>query len=112
MTRKKALLSALCCIVLALACTCTRSNNLFLGEVRATAGTHPIVVTDCYRFRVDPPQVTADGFRYTPCRDADVAIRNEEAFVNGKFYGRLKPGDSILVDHGAVSIQAEARRGN
>ena len=40
-----------------------------------------------------------------PCRDADVWIRGEELTVNGKSYGRLNPGDGVLVDHGAVSIQ-------
>ena len=40
-----------------------------------------------------------------PCRDADVSIRSEELTVNGKSYGRLHPGDGVLVDHGVVSIQ-------
>jgi len=96
------------CIALFLTSACSQSNNLFLGEVRATAGSHQIRVTDCYRFRVDPPQATRDGYRYTPCRDADVLIRNEEAVVNGRSYGHLKPNASILVDHGVVSIGAPA----
>ena len=91
------------CIV-ALLAGCGRSNNLLLGEVKATAGSHKIVVTDCYRFNVDPPQQIESGYRYTPCRDADIVIRNDEAIVNGRSYGRLNPNDSILVDHGAVSI--------
>lgn len=90
---------------MALTFACSRSNNLFLGEVQGNAGSHKIVVTDCYRLSVDPPQQTSDGYRYTPCRDADVLIRNEEAIVNGRSYGRLNPTDSILVDHGAVSIE-------
>ena len=43
-----------------------------------------------------------------PCRDADVWIRAEELSVNGKSYGRLKPGESVLVDHGVVSIEPAA----
>jgi hypothetical protein len=86
---------------------CSQSNNLFLGEVHATAGSHKITVTDCYRLRTDPPQATQDGFRYAPCRDADVVISNEEAIVNGR-YGHLSLGDSILVDHGIVSIAKPA----
>jgi hypothetical protein len=43
------------------------------------------------------------------CRDADVWIRPangaEELTVNGKGYGRLNPGDGVLVDHGVVSIE-------
>lgn len=94
----------LCCIALAPVVSCSQSNNLFLGEVRATAGSHKITVTDCYRFRVDPPQATPDGYRYMPCRDADILIRNSEAIVNGRSYGHISPGDSLLVDHGQVSV--------
>lgn len=90
--------------MLAALAACSSSNNLFRGEVQATAGSHKIVVTDCYRLSVDPPQATTGGYRYLPCRDADVEIRGDEAIVNGRSYGRLNPNDSILVDHGAVSI--------
>jgi hypothetical protein len=93
------------CIAFSLTSACSQSNNLFLGEVRATAGSHQIVVTDCYRFRVDPPQATPEGYRYAPCRDADVVIRNQEAIVNGRSYGHIDPNASILVDHGVVSIE-------
>ncbi len=96
--------SALLCCIAVLTAACSQSNNLFLGEVRAMAGSHKILVTDCYRLSVDPPRTTQDGYRYTPCRDADVEIRKEEAIVNGRSYGHMKPADSILVDHGAVSI--------
>ncbi len=106
MTCRNHLLGVSCATALALLSSCSRSNNLFLGEVHATAGSHPIVVTDCYRFRVAPPQATADGYRYVPCRDAEVVIRNEEAIVNGRSYGHLAPGASILVDHGRVSVGA------
>ena len=104
------LLPALGCLATLLTPACSRSNNLFLGEVQATAGSHKIVVTDCYRWSVDPPQeikgpTGESGYRYTPCRDADVLIRNEEAIVNGRSYGHLEAADSILVDHGVVSIQ-------
>jgi len=98
-------LFASCGIAMLGVAACSRSNNLLLGEVEATAGSHRVEVTDCYRFSVDPPAKTGDGYRYTPCRDADVVIRNEEAFVNGRSYGHLNPNDSILVDHGTVSIQ-------
>jgi hypothetical protein len=103
------LLAAFCCIAITLTSACSRSNNLLLGTVQATAGSHHIVVTDCYRLSVDPPlEITGppgeSGYRYTPCRDADVFIRGEEAIVNGRSYGHLNRADSILVDHGVVSI--------
>ena len=89
---------------------CSRSNNLIFGWVQAQVGSHPVVVTDCYRLRVDPPQeVKGDGgqidYRFTPCRDADLLIRNEEVFVNGKSYGPVGPGDAIMIDHSVVSIR-------
>jgi hypothetical protein len=84
---------------------CSRSNNLFLGRVEATVGTHKVVVTDCYRTSVPPPVKIEDaGYRFTPCRDADVQIRNDELVVNGQAYGHLKPNDSVLVDHSVVSV--------
>jgi len=88
-----------------LAAGCSRSNNLFLGRVEATVGTHRVVVTDCYRTKVPPPEkVSGTDYRFIPCRDADVHIRNEVLEVNGRVYGSLKPGDTVLVDHGAVSL--------
>jgi len=54
---------------------CSRSNNLLLGRVEATVGTHTVVVTDCYRTEAPQPEKLADEggqsvYRYMPCRDA------------------------------------------
>jgi hypothetical protein len=100
---------AILCAGMILLPGCSRSNNLLLGRVEATMGGHTVVVTDCYRLSVVPPQRLADAagqpaFRFTPCRDADVVIRNAELAVNGQSYGHLNAADSILVDHGVVSI--------
>jgi hypothetical protein len=85
---------------------CSRSNNLLLGRVQAEVGSHTVVVTDCYRTSVPPPQRLGDAvYRFTPCRDADVLIRGDELLVNGQSYGRMNPTDAVLVDHGVVSIQ-------
>src|SRR5215471_2926655 len=89
---------------------CSRNNNLLLGRVQATVGTHTVVVTDCYRTSVPEPRRLPDEgghavWCYTPCRDADVWIRGEQLTVNGRDYGRLNPADGVLVDHGVVSIQ-------
>jgi hypothetical protein len=105
----RAILSFLCCIAAILTSACSRSNNLLFGTVEANAGSHRIVVTDCYRLSVDPPQEVKgspgeSAYRYTPCRDAEVVIRGEEAVVNGRSYGHINATDSILVDHGVVSI--------
>jgi hypothetical protein len=89
---------------------CSRSNNLLLGRVQAEVGSHTVVVTDCYRTSVPPPQRLPDAagravYRFMPCRDADVLIRGDELLVNGRSYGRLNPADAVLVDHGVVSIE-------
>jgi hypothetical protein len=85
-----------------------RSNNLLLGRVEATVGDHKVVVTDCYRTSVPPPETTSESgstvYRFTPCRDAEVTIRRETLIVNGGNYGMLEPGDVITVDHGRVLI--------
>ena len=50
--------------------------------------------------------MTGDGsYEFIPCRDAYVTIVNEVLTVNGKSYGRLTPGDRVLVDHGVVSTK-------
>jgi hypothetical protein len=93
---------------------CSRSNNLLMGRVESEVGSHTVVVTDCYRTSVPPPQKLQDAagravYRFMPCRDADVLIRGDELLVNGQSYGRLNPTDGVLVDHGVVSIQRRSR---
>ena len=98
---------------LVVACSaCSRSNNLLLGRVEATVDGHTVVVTDCYRTSVAPPEQIGgpneQSYRFTPCRDADVLIRNGELIVNGNSYGLLKQADAITVDHGKVLINEMA----
>ena len=104
----KPTLSACLCVAVAFT-ACSRSNNLLLGEVQAQVGTHTVRVTDCYRTSVPPPERLADAggqasYRFMPCRDADVQIRAGELTVNGRSYGHIQGSDTILVDHGVVSI--------
>jgi len=101
---KALIVPAFSCVFL---CGCSSSNNLLLGEVRATVGTHAVMVTDCYRTSVDAPRQTgAASYEFVPCRDARVTIQNEQLTVNGRAYGKLQPRDSVLVDHGVVSVHA------
>lgn len=101
MLRLSCFLSIIVCIT-----ACSRSNNLLLGRVESVVGGHTVAVTDCYRTSVAPPQELDEAsYRFTPCRDADVRIRNEDLTVNGQSYGKLKPNDSVLVDHGVVWIR-------
>jgi hypothetical protein len=89
--------------------SCSRSNNLLLGEVEAQVGPHTIRVTDCYRTNVPAPERLPDvngqpAYRFAPCRDAVVEIRAGELTVNGSGYGRIRETDAVLVDHGKVSV--------
>jgi hypothetical protein len=97
------LLGLLC--VAPLLAGCSRSNNLLLGRVKAVVAGHTVVVTDCYRTKVPDPVPEADGATFSPCRDAVVAIRNEQLTVNGTSYGPLTRDARVVVDHGRVSIQ-------
>jgi hypothetical protein len=98
---------AICGLIVACS-ACSRSNNLLLGRVEATVGGHSVVVTDCYRTSVTPPEKVGgpseQSYHFRPCRDADVLIRNDELIVNGSSYGLLKQADAVTVDHGKVLI--------
>ena len=102
MTSKLSLLLATLIIA-----SCNRFNNLLLGRVEATVGTHTVVVTDCYRTSVPPPErmMEPDSYRFVPCNDAAVVIRGPLLTVNGTPYGPMKPHDEVLVDHGVVSVK-------
>ena len=98
---------------LILACSaCSRSNNLLLGRVEATVGGHTVVITDCYKTSSTAPEKVGgpseQAYRFKPCRDADVLIRNDELTVNGSSYGVLKQADAVTVDHGKVLINEMA----
>lgn len=103
-TKYFALLLAGCSVAILMSTACSESNNLLFGEVQATVGTYTVVVTDCYRTSVPPPRKSGNDYRFTPCRDADVLIHGEMLSVNGQSYGHLNPADSVLVDHGVVSV--------
>jgi hypothetical protein len=105
---KRFLLAA--AMLLPIVCGCSRSNNLLLGRIEHTVGSHRIVVTDCYRMNVPPAEVekAPDGretIHDMPCRDADIVIADGQLKVNGVTYGAISAGDGVIVDHGAVSIE-------
>jgi hypothetical protein len=96
-------------VLLIVSAACSKSNNILLGRVQANVGPHLVVVTDCYRTSVPPPEtkLDADGtttYRFMPCKDADVVIKGDELTVNGRSYGKIGSSDGVLVDHGVVSV--------
>jgi hypothetical protein len=92
-------------VLSALTIACSHSNNLLLGEVRGKLASHEVVVTDCYRTSVPHPTIVPTRQSWEPCRDASIVIDGEQLAVNGKDCGKLSIGDSVLVDHGVVSVQ-------
>lgn len=108
MTRMTKIAGTACLLGALFTAACSRSNNLLLGRVEAQVGSHRVVVTDCYRFRVPPPGRTGDGgYSFTPCADADIRIEPSGLVVNGRFYGGIGPVDDILVDHGKASVHPQ-----
>ena len=87
---------------------CSHSNNLLLGRVQTKLGSHEVVVTDCYRAGVPLPTLAQSRQSWEPCRDAVIMIDNEQLTVNAKDYGHLNADDSVLVDHGVVSVGRKA----
>jgi hypothetical protein len=89
--------------------SCSKSNNLLLGRVEEKVGSHIIIVTDCYKTTVPPPQLLKSEsdkpfYRFTPCLDADVVIDGDQLTVNGTSYGAISRGDTVIVDHGKVLV--------
>ena len=113
-TTRKLIEGAMLLSLIAIATTCSPSNNLLEGRVQARVGDHIVVVTDCYRTSAPAPERldnTPDGqpaYRYAPCRDAVIELRGAELVVNGTPYGGVKPDDAITVDHGRVLINDRA----
>jgi len=88
---------------------CSRSNNILLGRVEEKVGSHIVIVTDCFKTSVPPPQLLKSAsdkpfYRFAPCLDADVVIDGDQLIVNGRSYGAIKQTDTVLVDHGKVLV--------
>jgi len=82
---------------------CSR-NNLLLGEVRANVAGHPTTVTDCFQVQVPAPNDAAGAHTWFPCRDSHITLQDEHLEVNGRPYGVISSGASIVVDHGQVLV--------
>lgn len=106
-TRVNVILIILCVTILIGACS--KSNNILLGRVEEKVGSHIVIVTDCFKTSVPPPQLLKSAsdkpfYRFTPCLDADVVIDGDQLIVNGRSYGAIKQTDTVLVDHGKVLV--------
>jgi hypothetical protein len=86
---------------------CTNGNNPLLGRVENEVARHRVVVLGCVTSNPPEPRSTDDGGSWAPCKDASVAIQGTALFVNGEGYGELHDGDSVLVDHGKVTVKPQ-----
>jgi hypothetical protein len=89
--------------------SCSKSNNVLLGRVEEKVGSHIVIVTDCYKTSVPPPQLLKSAsdkpfYRFTPCLDADVVIDGDQLIVNGRPYGTIGQADTVIVDHGKILV--------
>lgn len=93
---------------------CSKSNNVLLGRVEAKVGEHIVIVADCYKTSVPPPQLLKGDdakpfFRFAPCLDADVVFNDDQLIVNGKNYGSVGQQDTVIVDHGVILVNGRMR---
>lgn len=101
------------CLVFTLFPACNSSQqNALLGKQQATIGGHTIVVTDCYRTDKAQAETVIDDkgatvYRFAPCKDANIEIRNEQLIVNGKSYGQIKAGVSVTLDHHQLLVNRD-----
>ena len=94
---------------------CNKSNNILLGRVEEKVGSHIVIVTDCYKTSVPPPQFLKSAsdkpfYRFAPCLDADVVIDGDQLIVNGRSYGAIRQTDTVTVDHGKVLVNSTEAR--
>jgi len=74
-------------------------------------GSHHVVVMPGSTFTHSSSSSGGGGARYEySCGDVTVQIHNEELIVNNAKYGKLKPGDNILIDHGQVFVANQERK--
>ena len=112
-TRVSVLLYVLCVAIPFEACN--KSNNILLGRVEEKVGSHIVIVTDCYKTSVPPPQLLKSAgekpfYRFAPCLDADVVIDGDQLMVNGRSYGAIRQTDTVVVDHGKVLVNSTEAR--
>lgn len=101
------------CLVFTLFPACNSSQqNALLGKQQATVGGHTIVVNDCYRTDKAQAEIVIDDkgatvFRFAPCKDSVIEIRNQQLTINGKSYGQIEAGASVTLDHHQLLVNRD-----
>ncbi len=93
----------------ALTLGCPKPRGVVLGKVTMELDGHEVVVTDCQRVTAPPAAApkTPGVVRWAPCRDASITIQGTVLEVNGRRYGPLGAGDSVLLHHDQVVIAGQ-----
>ncbi len=91
---------------------CSVKSNATINEKKKEYDieSHHVVVNpgDLGKYFSETYYIYSHGYVYG---DTSFAILNDELIVNDKKYGKLAPGDSVLVNHGKVFISGNARQG-
>lgn len=75
-------------------------------------GSHHVVVKPGGTFTTSSSSSGGGTERYHfSCGDTSIEIQNEELMVNNRKYGKLRGGESVLVDHGKVFVGDQEREG-
>ena len=98
-------------IVLALVAGC--SVQVKMNEKNETEmGSHHVVVKPGSAFTSSSSASGGDKETYQySCGEVSVTIQNEELIVGNMKYGRLKTGESVLIDNGKVFVADQERQG-
>lgn len=73
-------------------------------------GSHHVVVKPGSTFTSSSSSSVGNSetHQYT-CGDFTITIDNDELIVNNAYYGKLNPGDSVLIDNGKVLVENQER---
>ena len=111
--KKSVIYLSLCAVLLCGGCAgsglVTQTGGHRIKVTSATKARHGLITNESLH-----EQDGAATYRYhgvlgtkTAERATEVTIKDEDLIVNGKSYGKLKPGDSITVDGGRVLINEQ-----
>ncbi len=99
--------SVLCAMLFLQGCNASMKNRV-LGRAWTNVSGHEVVIAPCYWPNTKSVENAGDAstetMRKFTCGNTEVAIKNEELFVNGKAHGTLHKGDAIAVENGRLRI--------
>lgn len=94
-------------LTLAVGCSFKMAVN---DKSETDMGSHHVVVKPGSTFTSSSSSSggNTETHQYT-CGDFTITIDNDELIVNNAYYGKLNPGDSVLIDNGKVLVENQER---